>query len=111
VCRNIADGFGCESHKEFARFLEFSRRSLNEAMDCLRSAQLKGHVTQAELAPLQQLSVRLHPALSRFMAYLSKNPTRPADNRKEGRTDKRKESRNDKRENSRTDKREEDRTD
>src|SRR6266850_5801443 len=29
VCRNIAEGFGCK-HKEFARFLEISRRSLNE---------------------------------------------------------------------------------
>ncbi len=30
VCRNIAEGFGCESHIEFARFLKISRRSLNE---------------------------------------------------------------------------------
>jgi hypothetical protein len=37
------------------------------------------------------------------MAYLRKNPTRPADNRKEGRTDKRKDSRTDKREEDRTD--------
>jgi four helix bundle protein len=77
VCRNIAEGFGCESHKEFARFLEFSRRSLNEVMDCPHSARLKGHVTQAELAPLQQLSRRLYPALSRFMAYLRKKPNTP----------------------------------
>ena len=41
VCRNIAEGFGCSSHAEFARFLEISRRSLNELVDCLRSAQLK----------------------------------------------------------------------
>ena len=27
VCRNIAEGFGCESNIEFARFLEISRRS------------------------------------------------------------------------------------
>ena len=30
VCRNIAEGFGCISHTEFARYLEISRRSLNE---------------------------------------------------------------------------------
>jgi four helix bundle protein len=41
VCRNIAEGFGGTSHKEFARFLEISRRSLNEVMDCIRSAHLK----------------------------------------------------------------------
>jgi 23S rRNA-intervening sequence protein len=29
TCRNIAEGFGCETHAEFARFLEISRRSDN----------------------------------------------------------------------------------
>jgi hypothetical protein len=27
VCRNVAEGFGCESHVEFARFLKISRRA------------------------------------------------------------------------------------
>ncbi len=79
VCRNIAEGFGCRSHVEFARFLEFSRRSLNEAMDCLRSAQLKGHVTEAELTPLHKLSKRLYPALGGLMTYLRRTPNPGAD--------------------------------
>ena len=41
VCRNIAEGFGCETHAEFARFVEISRRSLNEVHDVLHGAQLK----------------------------------------------------------------------
>ena len=45
VCRNIAEGFGCETHAEFARFLEISRRSLNEVHDVLHGAQLKEYVT------------------------------------------------------------------
>ena len=41
VCRNIAEGFGCQSNREFARFLRIARRSLNEVQDELRSAVLK----------------------------------------------------------------------
>ena len=90
VCRNIAEGFGCRSHLEFARFLEFSRRSLNEVIDCLRSAQLKGYVTQADVDPIHKLAARFYPAISRLMAYLRRTPNR-TDERKENRTDKRRE--------------------
>ncbi|MBI4264257.1 MAG: four helix bundle protein [Acidobacteria bacterium] len=75
VCRNISEGFGCSSHAEFARFLEISRRSLNELLDCLRSAQLKGYVAPEELTPIQQLANRLYPALGRFIAYLRRTRT------------------------------------
>jgi len=75
VCRNIAEGFGCETHAEFARFLEISRRSLNEVHDVLHGAQLKEYVTPAELAPIRSLSNRIYPAFSRLLAYLRSNPT------------------------------------
>ena len=77
VCRNIAEGFACESHAEFARFLEFSRRSLNEVQDAMRGAQLKGYIGATDLEEIRKLSVRLYPALSRFIAYLRVIPTRP----------------------------------
>ena len=70
VCRNIAEGFGCETHAEFARFLEISRRSLNEVHDVLHGAQLKEYVTASELAPVRSLSNRIYPAFSRLLAYL-----------------------------------------
>ena len=59
VCRNIAEGFGCETHIEFARFLEIARRSLNEVQDSLHGAQLKEYVTVAEIAPIRSLSGRI----------------------------------------------------
>jgi four helix bundle protein len=74
VCRNIAEGFGCETHAEFARFLSISRRSLNELQDVLRGALLKRYVTTEDLAPIRELSARLYPALSRFIAYLRSTP-------------------------------------
>jgi len=75
VCRNIAEGFGCETHIEFARFLEIARRSLNEVQDSLHGAQLKEYVTVAEIAPIRSLSGRIYPAFSRLMAYLRSTPT------------------------------------
>lgn len=76
VCRNISEGFGCRSHAEFARFLEISRRSLNEVTDCLRSAQLKGYASVSEVTALNTLTRRLYPALGRLIDYLRRIPGR-----------------------------------
>ena len=88
VCRNIAEGFGCETHAEFARFLEISRRSLNEVHDVLHGAQLKKYVTASELAPIRRLSNRIYPAFSRLLAYLRSTPTPRRSGTRTGRTDK-----------------------
>jgi four helix bundle protein len=125
VCRNIAEGFGCETHREFARFLEFSRRSLQELHDALRSAELRKYVTTPECVPARALIRRLFPALNRFIAYLYRTPdhrhrqhadtgTRSrerADLRSRDRTDKRSQDRTDPRSPDRTDVRSRDRTD
>jgi four helix bundle protein len=74
VCRNIAEGFGCASHREFARYLEFSRRSLNELRDSMRSARLKGYIAPDESAGVEKLARRLYPALSGLIAYLRRFP-------------------------------------
>jgi four helix bundle protein len=74
VSRNIAEGFGCETHREFARFLEISRRSLNEWHDALRSSESKGYAAAADCAPARVLVRRLYPALNRLIAYLYRTP-------------------------------------
>lgn len=133
MARNIAEGFGCESHAEFARFLEISRRSLNELHDILHGAELAKYVTASELAPIRQLSRRLYPAYGRFISYLKRTPNvRPrrgpalhrqtsvgrtdkrqdcTDTRKNDRTDTRQKGCTDKRQNDCTNKRKQDRTD
>jgi len=73
MCRNIAEGFGCR-HKEFARFLEISRRSLNELRDSFRTAQLKGYVTAHEYEPIWRLAHRLYPAYGSLIRYLRTTP-------------------------------------
>ena len=74
VCRNIAEGFGADTHAQFAWFLRVSRRSLNEVRDALRSALLKRYWTAAELSPAFDLTRRLYPALNNFIAYLERTP-------------------------------------
>jgi four helix bundle protein len=91
VCRNIAEGFGCDTHGEFARFLEIARRSLNEIQDCLLSARLQRWVTEEDCRPIRALLKRIFPALSRFIAYLRRTPDfrmRPHQPAKAPRTDK-----------------------
>jgi|RhiMetdeSRZDD1v2_1073273.scaffolds.fasta_scaffold26508_4 four helix bundle protein len=73
VCRNIAEGFGCK-HKEFARFLEISRRSLNELGDSFRTAQLKRYVSAHDYEPIWRLTHRLYPAFARLIRYLQTTP-------------------------------------
>jgi four helix bundle protein len=80
VCRNIAEGFACK-HKEFARFLEIARRSLNELGDSFRTAQLKGYVTAHDYEPIWRLTHRLYPAFARLIRYLQTTPDPDFSNR------------------------------
>ena len=73
VCRNIAEGFACK-HKEFARYLEISRRSVNEVRDSFRTAQLKRYVNAHEYEPIWRLTQRLYPALGRLIRHLQTTP-------------------------------------
>ena len=70
VCRNIAEGFGSESHREFARFLRIARRSLNEVQDGFRSAQIKRHLVEADVGTARQLQRRLYPAIASLLRHL-----------------------------------------
>ena len=74
ICRNTAEGFGCETHGQFAWFLRIARRSLNELQDAFRGAEQKGSVTSSDLIPIRALTRRLYPALNRFIAYLDSTP-------------------------------------
>ncbi len=43
---NIAEGFDCDSHKEFARFLGIARRSVVEVQSLLYTALDAGYIDQ-----------------------------------------------------------------
>jgi four helix bundle protein len=72
VCRNIAEGFGCTSHREMARFVVIARRSLNELQDALIGATQKRHISREDLIPINSLLRRLYPAMAGWLAYLTR---------------------------------------
>ena len=74
ICRNIAEGFACETHKEFARYLSYSRRSLNELRDAMRGAMIKGYISGKDLQPIDRRAFHLRRALTNFIAYLKATP-------------------------------------
>ncbi len=116
MCRNIAEGFGADTHGQFAWYLRVSRRSLNELSDALRSALQKRYSTPADLSPAFALVRRLYPALNNFISYLERTKdmrqgTPRTQKRKGDRTDNREKDRTDDRKRDRTDRRKEDCTD
>jgi four helix bundle protein len=70
VCRNVAEGFGCETHREFARFVRIGRRSLNEVQDGLRSALIKEYLTEADLKSVSVLQRRLYAVIAGLLRHL-----------------------------------------
>ena len=72
VTGNIAEGFPCPSHAEFARFLDMAARSLREIEDRLLEAIERGLVSDAQATPALNLAKRTAVATSRLTAYLRK---------------------------------------
>jgi four helix bundle protein len=56
--RNIAEGFGRYSHKDFSRFLRFAAGSLHETKNHLHDARDKGFVTAAKHDELMRLCLQ-----------------------------------------------------
>jgi four helix bundle protein len=73
-CRNMAEGFGCDSHREFARFLVIARRSLNELQDAMKGAEVAGYLQKVDLKVMESLFRRVYPTLGRLIRYLRRPP-------------------------------------
>ena len=71
---NIAEGFPCPSHLEFARFLDMAGRSIREIEDGLIEAVDTGLLSQVQAAPGFNLAKRTSVAISRLSKYLRENP-------------------------------------
>lgn len=54
IVLNIAEGSGCESSKEFLRFLNYALRSKHEAMACLDIAERLGYIDKKESYDLKR---------------------------------------------------------
>ncbi len=71
---NIAEGFGRETHRDFAGFLSRARASLTETENHLHDALDCGYVDEALFASMTPLLKRALAAVTRLQSYLLRTP-------------------------------------
>ena len=74
VTSNIAEGFPCPSHSEFARFLDIAARSVREIEDRLIEAVDSELLTKDQAASGFNLAKRTSVAIARLAKYLREKP-------------------------------------
>jgi four helix bundle protein len=70
--RNLAEGFGHFSHREFARFVRIARASLQETQNHLIDARDQGLVDAEEFTRLWQLSDEALAVTTALLKYLTR---------------------------------------
>lgn len=73
--KNIAEGFGRKTHRDFARFCYVSRGSEQEIIDSFIEAHEKGYLTAEEFDRGDHAARRALKVLNRFIAYLESTPS------------------------------------
>ena len=71
---NISEGFGRETHRDFANFLSTARASLIETDNHLQDAADCGYISSTERARLSLLAHRALVATTRLQTYLLRTP-------------------------------------
>ena len=69
---NIAEGFDCDSKREFIRFLGYARRSLAEVQSLLYIALDASYLTPAQFQELYQQAQKAKALISGFKAALER---------------------------------------
>ena len=72
--KNIAEGFGRKTHREFARFCYIARGSEQEVLDSFIEAHEKGYINDVELDKGDHAARKALKVLNRFIAYLESTP-------------------------------------
>jgi four helix bundle protein len=73
---NISEGFGRDTHRDFAHFLSIARASLMETDNHLQDALDCAYITHAEHARLSTLADRALRATTSLQSYLPRTPDR-----------------------------------
>ena len=72
IMANIAEGFGCDSNKEFARFLSYSYRSALEVQSHLYISLDSTYISKDEFNEIYQKAVVTIKLIKGFSRYLNK---------------------------------------
>jgi four helix bundle protein len=70
AARNLAEGFACYGHREFARYTRIAKASLVETHHHLADGVDRRHWSPREAAALQELADRATGACVRLVRYL-----------------------------------------
>ena len=72
--KNIAEGFGRKTHREFVRFCYIARGSEQEVLDSLIEARQKGYISDIELDRGDHAARKALKVLNGLIAYLESTP-------------------------------------
>ena len=72
--KNIAEGFGRKTHRDFARFCYIARGSEQEVLDSFIEAHEKGYITDAEFDRGDHAARKALKVLNAFIVYLESTP-------------------------------------
>ena len=72
--RNIAEGFGRYTHRDFARFVRIAKSSEVELLNHFGEAFDSGHVTDAERRALEHAAKKAIKAANGLIRYLESTP-------------------------------------
>jgi four helix bundle protein len=74
---NIAEGFGRYRSRDFARFADIARGSLNETLSQLRRGRTCNYFSEEQTANAEQLANRAIGAVAGLQRYLQSCPVTP----------------------------------
>jgi four helix bundle protein len=76
---NIAEGFDAGSNMDFARFLQYAKRSCTEVQSELYVALDQGYISEAHFRELYELAAGARSRIGGFIKYLktTKRQTKP----------------------------------
>ena len=72
--KNIAEGFGRKTHREFARFCYIARGSEQEVLDSLIEARQKRYISDGDFDRGDHAARQALKVINRFIAYLESTP-------------------------------------
>ena len=74
VCRHVAEAFGCDHEREFARFVRLARSSIADVQNGFRTSLMKRYISEKDVAAAREVLVRLYPALTSLLAQRTPPP-------------------------------------
>ena len=70
---NIAEGFHCNSKKDFLKYLDYARSSVAETVSHCYVALDQGYISEADMTELEKQADAVWKKINAFIAYLDRD--------------------------------------